>query len=42
MMVAAAIIGWSIGYAIAAATRSEDGPALYVPIPARLRRLIER
>jgi hypothetical protein len=42
MMIAAAIIGWSIGYAIAAATRTEDGPALYVPIPARLRRLIER
>jgi hypothetical protein len=42
MMVAAAMLGYALGYALAAATRTEDGPALYLPVPARLRRLIGR
>ena len=42
MMVAAALLGWSLGYGIAAVTRSEDGPALYVPVPKRLRRFVQR
>ena len=42
MMVAAAILGWALGYGLAAATRTEAGPALYVPVPRRLRRFVER
>jgi len=42
MMVAAAILGWALGYGLAAATRTEEGPALYVPVPSRLRRFLER
>jgi len=42
MMVAAALLGWSLGYGIAAVTRSEDGSALYVPIPKRFRRFVRR
>ena len=42
MMVTAAILGWSLGYGLAAVTRSEDGCALYVPIPKRFRRFVRR
>lgn len=42
MMVAVAMVAYTIGYALAAATRSEDGPALYLPVPARLRKLVQR
>ena len=42
MTVVAAILGWSLGYGLAAVTRSEEGPALYVPIPKRFRRFIQR
>ena len=38
----AAMLGWTLGYALAAATRTVEGSALYVPVPARLRRLLER
>jgi len=40
MMVAAAMLGWTLGYALALATRTEEGPALYVPVPSRLRRFL--
>ena len=42
MMVAAAMLGWTLGYVLASATRTEEGPALYVPVPSRLRRFLER
>jgi hypothetical protein len=42
MMIAAAMVGWAIGYGLAAATRTAEGPALYVPIPSRLRRFMSR
>lgn len=42
MMVAAAMLGWALGYGLAAATRTEPGPALYVPVPRPLRRFIRR
>ena len=42
MMIAAAILGWSLGYGLAAVTRTEDGPALYMPIPKRFRRFVQR
>jgi hypothetical protein len=42
MMIAAAMIGWAIGYGLAAATRTEQGPALYVPIPSSFRRFVQR
>jgi hypothetical protein len=42
MMVGAALVGWAIGFGLAAATRTETGPALYVPLPAALRRFFER
>ena len=42
MMVTVAMVAYTIGYALAAATRSEDGPALYLPVPARLRKLVQR
>ena len=42
MMVAAAMLGYTFGYALAVVTRTENGPALYVPIPARLRRFVRR
>jgi len=38
MMIAAAMLGYTLGYAFAAATRTEEGPALYVPFPAWWRR----
>jgi len=41
-MVAAAMLGWALGYALAAATRTEAGPALYLPVPTRLRHLVRR
>jgi hypothetical protein len=41
-MVAAAMLGWTLGYALASATRTVEGSALYVPVPAGLRRLLER
>jgi len=41
-MVAAAMLGWTLGYAIAHATRNQEGPALYIVVPDRLRRLLER
>jgi len=41
-MVAAAMLGWTLGYAVAHATRTEEGPALYVLVPTRLRRFLER
>lgn len=42
MMVAAAMVGWTLGYALAHATRSGDGAALYLPVPSRLRQYLER
>jgi hypothetical protein len=42
MMIGLAMVGYAIGYALAAATRSEDGSALYLPVPARLRRFVRR
>ena len=42
MMVTAAMIGWVLGYAFAAATRTNDDQGLQVPVPSRLRRFIER
>jgi hypothetical protein len=42
MMIAAAMLGWALGYGLAAATRSEPGPALYVPVPSRLVRFLRR
>jgi hypothetical protein len=42
MMVAAAMLGWTLGYALAHATRTEEGSALYVPVPRRLRRFVQR
>jgi hypothetical protein len=42
MMIGVAMVAYTIGYALAAATRSEDGPALYLPVPARLRRFVHR
>ena len=41
-MITAAMLGWTLGYALAYASRTEDGPALYVYVPSRLRRLLER
>jgi hypothetical protein len=41
-MITAAMLGWTLGYALAHATRTEEGPALYVYVPSRLRRLLER
>ena len=41
-MVVAAMLGWTLGYALALATRTEEGPALYVPLPRRFRRFVER
>jgi hypothetical protein len=42
MMVTVAMVGYAIGYVLAAATRAEEGSALYLPVPARLRRFIAR
>ena len=42
MTITVAMVGWSIGYVLAAATRTRDGSVLCVPVPARLRRLFER
>lgn len=42
MMVTAAMLGWALGYGLAAATRTETGPALYVPVPRRLRDFVRR
>jgi hypothetical protein len=36
------MVGYTVGYALAAFTRTEDGPALYVPLPSRLRRVFGR
>ncbi len=41
-MIAAALVGWTLGYALAAATRTVEGPALVVPVPAMLRRFVRR
>ena len=41
-MVAAAMVGWTLGYALAHATRTEEGPALYLPIPSLLRQYLGR
>jgi hypothetical protein len=41
-MVAVAMVGWTLGYALAHATRTEEGPALYLPLPNRLRQYLER
>jgi len=41
-MIAFAMVGYTLGYVLAAATRTEDGPALYVPVPDALRRLVRR
>ena len=35
-----AMVGYTLGYALAALTRTQPGPALFVPLPARIRRLI--
>ena len=35
-----AMIGYTIGYALAALTRTHDGPALRIPVPASLRRFV--
>ena len=37
-----AMIGYTIGYALAAFTRTHDGPALRLPVPASLRRFVGR
>jgi hypothetical protein len=42
MMVTVAMVGYTVGYFLAAATRTEEGPALYVPLPSALRRLVRR
>lgn len=42
MMVTAALVGWTLGYVLAAATRTVDGPALVLPLPAMLRRFVGR
>jgi len=42
MMIGVAMVAYAIGYVLAAATRCEEGSALYLPVPARLRRFIER
>ena len=42
MMVAAAMVGWTLGYALAHVTRTEEGSALYLPVPSRLRQYFER
>ena len=42
MMVAAAMLGYTLGYALAAATRTARGSALCVPLPRALRRLVRR
>jgi hypothetical protein len=41
-MMTAAMVGYTLGYVLAAATRTHDGPALYVPLPAVLRRFVRR
>jgi hypothetical protein len=42
MTITLAMVAYTIGYALAAATRVERGPALYLPIPERLRRFVAR
>ena len=42
MTVTAAMVGYTLGYLLAAMTRTEDGPALYVPLPGLLRRFVRR
>jgi hypothetical protein len=42
MTVTVAMVAYAIGYALAAATRREDGCALVLPVPARLRRFVQR
>ena len=39
MTITAAMVGYTIGYMVAAATRTVEGSALHLPVPARLRRL---
>jgi hypothetical protein len=41
-MVVAAMLGWTLGYALAHVTRTAEGPLLYVPVPSRLRRFLAR
>jgi hypothetical protein len=42
MMITVAMVGYAVGYVLAAATRTEGGPALYVPVPHSLRRFMRR
>ena len=42
MMVTAAMLGWALGYALAAVTRTHEDQGLVMPVPARLRRFIDR
>jgi hypothetical protein len=42
MMVGAAMLGWTLGYALAFATRTVEGSALCVRVPGPLRRLLDR
>ena len=42
MTVTAAMVGYTLGYVLAAATRTQDGSALYLPLPAVLRRFVRR
>ena len=41
-MIAVAMVGYTVGYVLAAATRTENGPSLYVPVPSSLRRFMRR
>jgi hypothetical protein len=36
------MVGYTVGYGLAAFTRTQTGPALFVPLPASLRRLLDR
>jgi hypothetical protein len=40
--IAASMLGWALGFAISAVTRTETGPALRLPIPSPLRRFLSR
>jgi hypothetical protein len=42
MAIAASMLGWALGFALAAVTRTESGPALYFPLPSVLRRWLDR
>ena len=42
MAIGASMLGWALGFALSAATRTDTGPALRLPIPTPLRRFFSR